>query len=136
MQSIPNTIAIRDHVNPATWMLEVIGAGTSSTVCMLLLLLVGLLLLLPAAAAGAWLFCHALSKTLQPLSAGTRRKKELLAASSTVRTGTLSLMRQSLCRMSCMGLVSVKTLAIFPLSIHVVSALYFKSYAVCCRHER
>eukprot|EP00752_Nemacystus_decipiens_P004290 g3919.t1 len=29
-QAIPNTIPIRDHVNPATWMLEVIGAGTSS----------------------------------------------------------------------------------------------------------
>ncbi len=31
-QSIPNTIPIRDHVNPATWMLEVIGAGTSNKV--------------------------------------------------------------------------------------------------------
>eukprot|EP00903_Cladosiphon_okamuranus_P018818 g17309.t1 len=30
-QSIPNTLPIRDHSNPATWMLEVIGAGTSST---------------------------------------------------------------------------------------------------------
>lgn len=33
MQAIPSTIAIRDHVNPATWMLEVIGAGTASKVC-------------------------------------------------------------------------------------------------------
>ncbi|CAB1108061.1 ABC [Ectocarpus sp. CCAP 1310/34] len=29
LQSIPNTVPIRDHVNPATWMLEVIGAGTT-----------------------------------------------------------------------------------------------------------
>lgn len=28
-QSVPNTIPIRDNANPATWMLEVIGAGTS-----------------------------------------------------------------------------------------------------------
>ncbi|CAM9654100.1 unnamed protein product, partial [Hapterophycus canaliculatus] len=29
LQSIPNTVPILDHVNPATWMLEVIGAGTA-----------------------------------------------------------------------------------------------------------
>ncbi|CAM9732618.1 unnamed protein product, partial [Ectocarpus sp. 8 AP-2014] len=31
-QSIPSTVPIRDHVNPATWMLEVIGAGTTGKV--------------------------------------------------------------------------------------------------------
>lgn len=31
-QSVPNTVPIRDNVNPATWMLEVIGAGTSGKV--------------------------------------------------------------------------------------------------------
>ncbi|CAM9674100.1 unnamed protein product, partial [Scytosiphon promiscuus] len=30
LQAIPSTVPILDHVNPATWMLEVIGAGTSS----------------------------------------------------------------------------------------------------------
>ncbi|CAM9975163.1 unnamed protein product [Scytosiphon promiscuus] len=29
LQSIPSTVPILDHVNPATWMLEVIGAGTA-----------------------------------------------------------------------------------------------------------
>ncbi|CAM9737972.1 unnamed protein product [Ascophyllum nodosum] len=32
LQSVPNTVSIRDNVNPATWMLEVIGAGTSGKV--------------------------------------------------------------------------------------------------------
>lgn len=31
-QSVPGTIPIRDNVNPATWMLEVIGAGTTGQV--------------------------------------------------------------------------------------------------------
>ncbi|CAM9955656.1 unnamed protein product [Ectocarpus sp. 13 AM-2016] len=29
LQSIRSTVPIRDHVNPAKWMLEVIGAGTT-----------------------------------------------------------------------------------------------------------
>ncbi|CAM9519315.1 unnamed protein product, partial [Laminaria digitata] len=32
LQSVPGTTPIRDNVNPATWMLEVIGAGTSGKV--------------------------------------------------------------------------------------------------------
>lgn len=36
VQSVPHTTPIRDNVNPATWMLEVIGAGTSGKVITIL----------------------------------------------------------------------------------------------------